>query len=60
MRYLRDAPLEYSTFPFDMTPEVKNPDAPVPINPLKVFRVSIQSYRDEINNEISRVIKNYR
>ncbi|XP_021948611.1 39S ribosomal protein L19, mitochondrial isoform X2 [Folsomia candida] len=36
LRYLRDAPLEYSTFPFDMTPEVKNPDAPVPINPLKI------------------------
>ncbi|ODM96476.1 39S ribosomal protein L19, mitochondrial [Orchesella cincta] len=36
LRYLRDAPPEYSTFPFDMVPELRNPDAPVPINTLKV------------------------
>jgi len=36
LRYLRDAPPEYSTFPFDMAPELRNPDAPVPINSMKV------------------------
>ena len=37
LRYLRDAPPEHSTFPFDMTPELRNPDDPVPINPIKVI-----------------------
>uniref|UniRef100_A0A131XE38 Large ribosomal subunit protein bL19m n=1 Tax=Hyalomma excavatum TaxID=257692 RepID=A0A131XE38_9ACAR len=36
LRYLRDAPLEYSTFPFDMEPQTHNEGAPVPINTLKV------------------------
>lgn len=35
--YLRDAPLEYSTFPFDMVAIQHPPNDPVPINPLKVF-----------------------
>jgi large subunit ribosomal protein L19 len=32
LRYLRDCPLEYSTFPIDMQPELRSPDALVPIN----------------------------
>ncbi|KAL1436562.1 hypothetical protein MTO96_049465 [Rhipicephalus appendiculatus] len=36
LRYLRDAPLEYSTFPFDMEAQTHNEGAPVPINTLKV------------------------
>lgn len=34
--YLRDAPHEYSTFPFDMEAEYHPDDAPVPINPMIV------------------------
>lgn len=34
--YLRDAPPEYSTFPFDMEPELRVDNAVVPVNPLKV------------------------
>lgn len=34
--YLRDALPEYSTFPFDMEPELLPDGAPVPVNPLKV------------------------
>nr|CAG4648931.1 EOG090X0F2L [Polyphemus pediculus] len=34
--YLRDAPLEYSTVPFDMEPEILTENALVPINNLKV------------------------
>lgn len=34
--YLRDAPLEYSTFSFDMEPELHPEGEPVPINPLQV------------------------
>lgn len=34
--YLRDSPLEYSTFPFDMEPELISDGAPVPINDIKV------------------------
>lgn len=34
--YLRDALPEYSTFPFDMEPELRVDNAVVPINPLKV------------------------
>ena len=34
--YLRDALPEYSTFPFDMTPEPLLPGQPVPVNTLKV------------------------
>lgn len=34
--YLRDAPLEYSTFSFDMEPELHPEGAPVPINPIQV------------------------
>ncbi|XP_011146389.1 39S ribosomal protein L19, mitochondrial isoform X2 [Harpegnathos saltator] len=36
LRYLRDAPLDYSTFPFDMEPEYLVEGAPVPINEMKV------------------------
>jgi len=43
LRYLRDAPPEYSTFPFDMPQELRNPDAPVPVNPLKAIQ-SISSH----------------
>ncbi|XP_029657498.1 39S ribosomal protein L19, mitochondrial-like [Octopus sinensis] len=34
--YLRDADLSYSYFPEDMKPVFLSPDAPVPVNPLKV------------------------
>lgn len=34
--YLRDALPEYSTFPFDMTPEPHTEGEPVPINPIRV------------------------
>ncbi|XP_066586061.1 large ribosomal subunit protein bL19m [Prorops nasuta] len=34
--FLRDCPLEYSTFPFDMKPVILPPGAPVPINDIKV------------------------
>ncbi|XP_012062929.1 PREDICTED: 39S ribosomal protein L19, mitochondrial-like [Atta cephalotes] len=36
LRYLRDAPAEYSTFPFDMEPEYLPEGAPVPVNKIKV------------------------
>lgn len=36
LRYLRDAPLEYSTFPFDMEAQTHTEDTAVPINTLKV------------------------
>lgn len=36
LRYLRDAPPEYSTFPFDMEPELLLEGAPVPVNEIKV------------------------
>jgi len=41
LRYLRDAAPEHSTVPFDITPEVRSPDAPVPINPIKVCSLEI-------------------
>ena len=48
LRYLRDCPLEYSTFPVDMQPELRNPDALVPINktmvPIVFFWFHIFSY----------------
>lgn len=34
--YLRDAPPEYSTVPFNLEAVSHPPGAPVPINPLKV------------------------
>jgi len=34
--YLRDAPLEYSTVPFDLEPEILPEGAPVPLNPTVV------------------------
>nr|CAG4643544.1 EOG090X0F2L [Ilyocryptus agilis] len=34
--YLRDCPPEYSTFPFDMEPEVRADSSVVPVNPIKV------------------------
>ncbi|PSN44625.1 39S ribosomal protein L19 [Blattella germanica] len=34
--YLRDALPEYSTFPFNMEPELMSEGAPVPVNPIKV------------------------
>ncbi|XP_071641497.1 large ribosomal subunit protein bL19m [Temnothorax longispinosus] len=36
LRYLRDAPAEYSTFPFDMEPEYLPDGAPIPVNEIKV------------------------
>ncbi|KYM87311.1 39S ribosomal protein L19, mitochondrial [Atta colombica] len=36
LRYLRDAPAEYSTFSFDMEPEYLLEGAPVPVNKIKV------------------------
>lgn len=36
--HLRDAPHEYSTFPFDMEPEYRQPGSAVPINLTKVLR----------------------
>lgn len=36
--YLRDALPEYSTFPFDMEPEMRVDNSVVPINPIKVIR----------------------
>ena len=39
--YLRDAPNEYSTFPFDMDAEYHPDDAPVPINTVKVGLAAI-------------------
>lgn len=34
--YLRDALPEYSTFPFDMEPEIRPDSSTVPVNPIKV------------------------
>ena len=34
--YLRDAEPEYSTIPFDMEPEIRKEDDPVPVNKIKV------------------------
>ena len=39
--YLRDAPLEYSTFPFDMVAIQHPPNEPVPINSIKVFVIYV-------------------
>lgn len=36
LRYLRDSPLEYSTFPQDMPADTKSLTTTVPVNPLKV------------------------
>ena len=36
LMYLRNAPLEYSTFPQDMEPTLVAKDSAVPVNPLKV------------------------
>lgn len=36
LRYLRDAPLHYSTFPFDVEPETLPEGSSIPINTLKV------------------------
>ncbi|XP_012530399.1 39S ribosomal protein L19, mitochondrial [Monomorium pharaonis] len=36
LRYLRDAPAEYSTFPLDMEPEYLPEGTPVPVNEIKV------------------------
>lgn len=35
--YLRDCPLQYSTFPQDMEPEIRLDNAPIPVNEIKVF-----------------------
>lgn len=37
--YLRDAPAEYSTVPFDMEVVTLPPNAPVPVNSMKVCSV---------------------
>lgn len=36
LRYLRDAPAEYSTFSFDLEPEYLPEEAPVPVNEIKI------------------------
>lgn len=36
LRYLRNAPAEYSTFPFDLEPEYLPEEASVPVNEIKV------------------------
>lgn len=36
LRYLRDAPPEHSTFPFDMEPEYLQEGTQVPINDVKI------------------------
>lgn len=36
LMYLRDAPLEYSTFPQNMEPQMIAKDSAVPVNQLKV------------------------
>lgn len=36
LRYLRDAPAEYSTFSFDMEPEYLPEGVPIPVNEIKV------------------------
>lgn len=36
LAYLRDAPPEYCTFPFDMEPVKLPPGAPVPLNTIQV------------------------
>lgn len=43
--YLRDAELEYSTFPEDMEAEFLPEGAPVPLNPVKVGHHSLISKR---------------
>ncbi|KAG8230943.1 hypothetical protein J437_LFUL002976 [Ladona fulva] len=37
LRYLRNAPPEFSTFPLDMEPEILPENAPVPVNEIKVL-----------------------
>jgi len=37
--YLRDALPEYSTFSFDMEPEMRVDNSVVPINPIKVIKI---------------------
>ena len=39
--YLRDAPAEYSTFPFNMEAVTLPPNAPVPVNQIKVTSVCL-------------------
>ena len=39
LRYLRDCPLEYSTFAFDMEPEHAADSGQVPVNTVKVSSV---------------------
>lgn len=36
LHYLRDCAPEHSTFPFDMIPELRNPEDLVPLNPIVV------------------------
>ncbi|XP_070158952.1 large ribosomal subunit protein bL19m [Polyergus mexicanus] len=36
LRYLRDAPAEYSTFPFDLESEYLSEGAPIPVNNIKI------------------------
>lgn len=40
LRYLRDAPHEYSTFPLDMKPEIRRTDD-VPLNRIKVCDLNL-------------------
>ena len=41
--YLKDAPIEYSTIPFDMKPVPHPPGAPVPINTIKVGELEMKT-----------------
>lgn len=41
--YLRDALPEYSTFSFDMVPQMHVDNTPVPVNPIKVILVYFPS-----------------
>ena len=45
LTYLRDAPLEHSTFPFDMEPTPHPKGAPIPINPIKVRTYCVQQLK---------------
>jgi len=39
LMYLRDCPIQYSTFPLDMEPEIRLEGAEIPLNTTRVSRV---------------------
>lgn len=51
LMYLRDAPQEYSTVPFDFEPVPLPKGAAVPVNPLKVSHSIIQLFL--VNESVS-------